>query len=388
MKSDQGDRIALDNVYLVRRGKRGRWTAEFSLHGRHCRRSLRTGNLKIARERAAKLARDLAAGEYRAAPAAVTIADAVRRYLAFKSDEHRKPKTLVKYTTELHRFESFSRDRGVRMLNQVSAGLHDRYREMQNKELDRYTVYNLAVILKGFLKWCVSRDLIARNPLDAVRLAKPVRIPKFAPSLQDIDKLLGAADQTLASMIAVLAFTGMRSGELQMLRDEDVDVAGGWIHIISRDEWSTKTGLSRKLPIHPRLVAYLRQQVPTKRDYFFTAAPSKKYPNGNHCINTKHLNERVRRLAARLGMSVGRADDGLVVHSLRHFFETHCVNAGIPQRVIDTWLGHRGDRSMASVYYRLSDAESQSFMLKVPFGVAELSATMAQSDAGAKGHAT
>lgn len=42
--------------------------------------------------------------------------------------------------------------------------------------------------------------------------------------------------------------------------------------------------------------------------------------------------------------------------------------AGIPQRVIDTWLGHRSDRSMGSVYYRLSDTDSRAFMEKVPFG--------------------
>ena len=53
---------------------------------------------------------------------------------------------------------------------------------------------------------------------------------------------------------------------------------------------------------------------------------------------------------------------------MRHFFETHCVNSGIPQRVIDTWLGHRSDKSMAAVYYRLSDTESQAFLGKVPFG--------------------
>ena len=42
-----------------------------------------------------------------------------------------------------------------------------------------------------------------------------------------------------------------------------------------------------------------------------------------------------------------------------------------PQRVIDAWLGHRSDRSMAAVYYRLRDEDSQSFMGKVPFGTGE-----------------
>ena len=48
--------------------------------------------------------------------------------------------------------------------------------------------------------------------------------------------------------------------------------------------------------------------------------------------------------------------------------ETYCVHSGIPQRAIDTWLGHRSDRSMAAVYYRLSDTDSKAFMAKVPFG--------------------
>lgn len=59
----------------------------------------------------------------------------------------------------------------------------------------------------------------------------------------------------------------------------------------------------------------------------------------------KRLNEQFTRLVVRLGMPAGR-DAGFVVHSLRHFFETLTVNAGIPQRVIDAWLGHRSDKSM------------------------------------------
>jgi integrase len=82
------------------------------------------------------------------------------------------------------------------------------------------------------------------------------------------------------------------------------------------------------------------------------------------------VNDRFTRLAAHHGLPVGR-EAGFVIHSLRHFFETFCVNAGIPQRVIDTWLGHRSDQSMAAVYYRLRDEDSQSFMARVPFGTDE-----------------
>ncbi len=72
-------------------------------------------------------------------------------------------------------------------------------------------------------------------------------------------------------------------------------------------------------------------------------------------------------MAAELGMSVGRTD-GFVLHSLRGFFETFAVNSRTPQRVVDAWLGHTSDKSMAAVYYALRDEESQKFMAEVPFG--------------------
>lgn len=61
-------------------------------------------------------------------------------------------------------------------------------------------------------------------------------------------------------------------------------------------------------------------------------------------------------------------DDGFTIHSLRRFFRTTCVNAGVPERVADLWLGHNDGKSMGSIYYDLSDEDSQRFMNMVPFG--------------------
>src|SRR5262245_58384849 len=45
------------------------------------------------------------------------------------------------------------------------------------------------------------------------------------------------------------------------------------------------------------------------------------------------------------------------------------MNVGMPQRVIDGWLEHRSGESMETVYYRLRDEDSQSFMIKLSFGM-------------------
>jgi integrase len=70
----------------------------------------------------------------------------------------------------------------------------------------------------------------------------------------------------------------------------------------------------------------------------------------------------------KLGIPSGRKNGGFHLHSLRHSFETICVNAGIPQRVVDAWIGRHSDRSMAGIYYKLTDEDSQKFLRKVLFG--------------------
>lgn len=165
----------------------------------------------------------------------------------------------------------------------------------------------------------------------------------------------------------MLAFAGMRVGELQRLRREDIDLAGGWVHVRSRPGAETKTRESRKVPVHPRLRAALERVPRSAGVWFFAAGPSRKHPAGGNWINPKRVNDQLARLLGRLDLPAGR-EAGFVVHSLRHFFETLCVNAGVPQRAVDAWLGHHSDKSMGAVYYGLLDADSQAFMARVPFG--------------------
>jgi integrase len=192
-------------------------------------------------------------------------------------------------------------------------------------------------------------------------------MPKDGPSLAQINTILTASQGRFMMMLGVLAFTGMRSGELQRLRKEDLDLTANWMHIVSRAGAETKTRHSRKVPLHTRLRALLETLPKSRGPWLFTADPSRKFPMGDHHISTKKLNDRFQALLKRLGMPVGR-EHGFTIHSLRHSFETICVNAGIPQRAIDAWLGHTTDKSMGAVYYKLRDEDSQGFMEKVPFG--------------------
>ena len=249
-------------------------------------------------------------------------------------------------------------------------GLVDKYRAFRKPDLSMKSMHNEAVMLKSLLKWAKQRKYLKENPLAEMKFERPKLEPRGGPTRAEVERILKTAFEPRLSQYAVLAFTGMRSGELQRLRVEDIDLKANWIHILSREGAETKTGYSRKVPIHAKLKPFL-EALPKTGPWLFTAPRSRKYPEGGHWINTKHLNEDFSKLLTAAGVAAGRKTGGFSIHSLRNSFETICVNAAIPQRVVDTWLGHRSDKSMASVYYKLSDEESQSFMLKVPLGTGE-----------------
>jgi len=361
------NRILIGNrVAIYPRGKKQLYVADFWHDGKHRRQSLKTGNLKVARARAIALEAELETGQYAKAYRKVEITTAISDYIAHLTTENRRPKTIQKYKAFLSVFAEYAAKQNARHLHVITATLVDQFRALRKPTHAPKSMLNEGVQLKGFLCWCENRNLIAQNPIAKMKFARPVAVPRGGPSIEQIQQVLLLAEEPRRTQIATIAFTGCRSGELRQLRPEDVDLENGWIHIVSRSDATTKTGHSRKVPIHACLHVLLSRMPKTKRLAFFTSEPRRGVHKNVLFLNPKRLNEDFLALLKRAGIPAGR-NGGFTIHSLRHFFETHCVNAGIPQRVVDTWLGHRSDRSMASIYYRLSDEDSQKFMKQLLF---------------------
>lgn len=357
-------RIPIGNrVTISPRGKKKTWNAEFWFDGQHRRKSLKTQNKKVAIERALKLELELQEGEYQSISQSVTIEDAIEQYLDSLKANNRAKKTIVRYRGELERFQKFCHENKVRFLSRISPTLFDRYRSWRSESLQPASLYHESMACKQLLNWAVSRQLIAVSPLAKYKLQKPPRRHRKPPSVLELKAIEEASTEQNRLLIKVLAMTGIRSGELRQLRVQDVDIKGNWLHVISREDAPTKNRQSRKVPIHETLKPLLIDHMKGRQDgWLFTAEPSTKYPAGDHWINTKKLNDRLVNLLKRLKLPAGLKQEGYSIHSLRHFFETYCVNSGIPQRVVDAWMGHTGDKSMSAVYYHLNDEQSQQFM--------------------------
>jgi integrase len=368
MNNEEQDLIG-NRVRIYRRGAKGTYCADFCHDGRHCRVSLKTRNRKVAADRAVDLAHSLQGGTFQRTSPEASLASARDLYLAYLATEGRAKRTLTRYAGELRLFLEFCERHRVKRLSGVVPAIIDAYRADRRQTRLLATVNHETMVIKQFCRWCHSRALIKANPLASYRVAKAVPKKRPAPTLQEVQTVLAKSPPWLRRILATLAFSGMRIGELQHLLVEDVDLRSNWIRVESREGAETKTRQSRNVPIHPSLRSFLVRSGREARAWYFTAASSTKFPQGDHWISPKKINEAFQRLAAQLGLPVGRKGNGYTIHSLRHFFETFTVNSRIPQRVVDTWMGHQSDRSMGAVYYTLTDTDSQNFMNEVPFSL-------------------
>ena len=300
----------------------------------------------------------------------VSIQQATDDFLSNLKTDKRRKKTSSKYKGQFKKFIAFAATQGIREMSEVDLSLMDRFRAARVSKVSDRTMNNDGRALKTFFGWSAKRHYIPTNPLADTKFPRPKYQPRGGPNLDEINQILEIAPPALMPVIAALAFTGRRSSEIEHLRPEDIDFAGNWVHIVSRPDAPTKTGNSGKGPMHPRLRQILEPLPKPKGNLFFTAPPSVQFPLGGNHFNMKRANEEFQKLLKRLKIPAGKKSGGYVLHSLRSSFKIISIHAGIPREVVDQWQDHVGDRrpTASDLYYRLSDEDSQMFMLKVPFG--------------------
>jgi site-specific recombinase XerD len=172
---------------------------------------------------------------------------------------------------------------------------------------------------------------------DVVHRLRYARRPRRLPTVlapDEVTRLFDAArsdrDRTLLRTDYAL---GLRLGELVALRLDDIDAARGLVSVRQG-----KGAKDRLVPLSARLLgelrAYWRRYRPTPW-LFAGARPGEHLSAGN-------VQRLVRRAADRAGL--GKA---VSLHTLRHSYATHLLEAGCDLLTIQLLLGHKDLRTTA-----------------------------------------
>lgn len=243
------------------------------------------------------------------------------------------------------------------------------------------------LVLSQMLKLAVRDGRLNRNAAEGVarpRMARPVQ--RFL-SHDEIARLASELPEPYDLMVTLLAFTGLRFGEVAGLAVADVDVERARIHV----NWSvselSKGGLHRDAPktyrrrtvpipgfLKDRIAAYIAQR--DARAPLFTSARGGPLRNSNfrHYI----FDPAVRRAGL----------EPLTPHNLRDTAASLAVASGASVKAVQRMLGHASAAMTLDVYSGLFDADLDAVAERMDVAASRaLSAWAERGGAGESGQA-
>lgn len=183
-----------------------------------------------------------------------------------------------------------------------------------------------------------------------VDIVKPPR-PKTLPDIltvQEVDRIMTALDKFRYRVCLFTIYSlGLRLGEGITLKVSDIDSARMMVHIRS-----AKGNKDRMVPMPKQTLSLLRRYWATHRN------PTLIFPAVQYGPSKKKATEQpMDRGGVQAAFKLSLADCNIhkkaSVHTLRHSYATHLVEAGVNLRVIQEILGHSNPNTTV-IYARLS----------------------------------
>lgn len=192
--------------------------------------------------------------------------------------------------------------------------------------------------LKNFFNYFILEGYIEKSPVELIEAPKTGRKLPDTLSLEEIDLLIGAIDQSTPEgfrnkvMLEVLYSCGLRVSELVGLRLSDLFFEEGFIRVIG------KGSKHRFVPIDEHSMELITLYINTIRSQYTVKKESSDivFLNRRGAQLTRAM---IFTIIKRLAVEV-ELNKNISPHTFRHSFATHLLENGADIRAIQVMLGH------------------------------------------------
>lgn len=329
--------------YITRRGRT--WRVVLCVGGKYHRYTVK--GTKLDAENYATVKHKELSGEVERVreglPAMITFSQLVADFKTQELPGYSRLGTRQSYAGAVDRFvEFFGKELADPKIGDIRRRHVKRFlqwRRGQNKkrsgEVSAYTVQKDRRVLNLLFNYAIQAEYIEANPCHLVKAPKPEKRNYIILDNGQLDALLAKCDKRpmLKLYVLLLAETGLRAQtEALRLTWDDVDLAGGFIHVRSAAGRRTKSGRVRFVPITPRLKTALQEHAARFR---FATYNGERSPYLFHHVvahRDAKAGERIRnmRRARETAAKNAKLPEGFRTHDLRH-------------RRVTTWLAAGGD---------------------------------------------
>ncbi len=220
---------------------------------------------------------------------------------------------------------------GNHRLDRVSAPALEAYKNRKLKEgYSKKTINNHLAAVGKMLSLAKEWGLITDVP--------KMRLFRLQPSdfefltFEEEPRFLAAVPPEWRTFALTPLKTGVRVGELLVLKWEDLDLVAGRM-MVRRTLWNNQEGLPkgnrvREVPLGNEVMAALKAHRHLRGPYVFCDTSGKPFTHS-----------QVKRVVPRACQKAGLAKR-LTTHDLRHSFASHLVMRGVTLKAVQELLGH------------------------------------------------
>lgn len=214
----------------------------------------------------------------------------------------------------------------------------------------RWQALRLSAI-RCFTRWARTLDPAIEVPPARLLPARPTRSAPYIYSDNEIGALIDAARRlrpairaaTMSTLVALMAATGIRTGEAIGLDLTDVDQQAATLTVTG------KYGKTRTLPVHATVLTGLARYL-EQRGQFRPAAdcPALLVSIHGRRLPPSTAHQTFRRLCERAGLTSASSACRPRLHDLRHTFAVSTIldtyhrgdDPAVVLPILSTWLGH------------------------------------------------
>jgi integrase/recombinase XerC len=281
----------------------------------------------------------------------------VTEYLSHLEKERDvSPHTVKAYARDLDAFTEFcDRHYGTWKWETLDRlGLRGFLGELQRRGLSKRSAARALSAVRSLYRFLQEHHGVPNNIARAARIPKlEKRLPTYL-NRQQTDRLFEWAESRAGgddlvptrdlAMLELFYSTGIRLSELSGMNLEDLDLLSDQVKVRGKGRKERIVPVGSRAVLALRRYLNLREQLLSRsgadrRALFLSRRGKRLAPRG------------VQRIVHRMFDAIG--GDGLRVHSLRHTFATHMLDAGADLRAVQELLGH-ASLSTTQVYTHIS----------------------------------
>lgn len=248
--------------------------------------------------------------------------------------------------------------------------------------LDPSTVRNTIAPVRVIYRRAVARGEVVVNPTSGLELPAVEGRRERIASPEEAAKLLAALRPEDRVLWATALYAGLRAGELQALRWENVDLAKGVIRVEGGYDPKARIFVAPKSRAGRRAVPIAA----VLRDYLVEHRMRKGRDGGlvfGTSVEQPFTSSSVRRRAHTAWRRAGLGP--ITLHEARHTFASLMIAAGVNAKSLCTYVGHSGIQITYDRYGHLmpGNEEEAACLLDAYLARADTAARLAQVEQGA-----